>query len=299
MAGGFTAVDLSQLAPPDVVESLDFETIMAEMIADLQARDATFDALVESDPAYRILEVAAYRELLIRQRVNEAARAVMLAYAADADLDNLGALFDVTRLTLDAGDPDATPPVDPTYETDTDYRRRITLAMEGYSTAGPEGAYIYHALTADADVLDASATSPTPGDVVVTVLSRTGDGTANQTLLDTVSATVSAEDVRPLTDNVSVQSATIITYSIAATIYFYAGPGSDTVLAAAQSAIDTYVTDQHALGMDVTVSGIYAALHQPGVQRVELASPSATIVVDRQSAAYCTGITLTDGGLDE
>lgn len=299
MAGGFTAVDLSQLPPPDVVEQLDFETILAEMVADLQARDSAFTAMVESDPAYKILEVAAYRELLIRQRVNEAARAVMLAYANDADLDNLGALFGVQRLVTDPGDPDAIPPVPPTYEENDDYRRRIQLSLEGFSTAGPEGAYIFHALSADGQVLDASATSPAPGDVVVTVLSRTGDGTADQALLDAVNATLSAEDVRPLTDNVTVQSATIVNYTVDATLYFYSGPGSEQALANAQAAIEAYTEKQHRLGLDVTLSGVYAALHQPGVQRVELAAPTASIVVDRQSAAYCTGITLVDGGLDE
>ena len=91
MAGAFTVVNLSQLPAPNVVESLDFETILAEMIADLQGRDPTFTALVESDPAYKILEVCAYRELLMRQRVNESAKAIMLAYATGADLDQLGA----------------------------------------------------------------------------------------------------------------------------------------------------------------------------------------------------------------
>lgn len=299
MAGGFTAVDLSRLAPPDVVEQLDFEAILAEMVADLKARDSGFDAMVESDPAYKILEVAAYREVLLRQRVNEAAKACMLAYALDDDLDNLGALFGVPRLLIDAGDPDAAPPVAATYEDNEDYRRRITLALEGYSTAGPEGAYIFHALSADGDVLDASAISPAPGDVVVTVLSRTGDGTADQALLDAVDATLSAESVRPLTDHVTVQSAAIVDYEITATLYFYAGPGSAEVMAAAQAAADAYAAEQHALGRDVTLSGIYAALHQPGVQRVDLASPAADIVVDRQQATYCTAITLTNGGVDE
>ena len=82
-------------------------------------------------------------------------------------------------------------------ESDADFRRRIILAPEGYSVAGPEGAYIFHALSADPDVLDASATSPTPGEVVVTVLSRTGDGTAPPELLATVEAAVSADDVPP------------------------------------------------------------------------------------------------------
>ena len=107
----FTTIDLSTLPPPSVVETLDFEAILAAMLADLQARDPAFTALVESDPAYKILEVCAYRELLIRQRVNDAARATMLAYATGADLEQIGALFGVTRLTITEADEEAVPPV--------------------------------------------------------------------------------------------------------------------------------------------------------------------------------------------
>ncbi|MFI9652603.1 baseplate assembly protein [Guyparkeria halopsychrophila] len=301
MAGGFTAVDLSQLASPDVVESIDYETILSAMKADLIARDPDLEdtLALESEPITKLLEVAAYRETILRQRVNEASKAVMLAYAAGSDLDNLGALFGVDRLLVDAGDPDAIPPIPPTYESDSDFRRRIQLSLEGFSTAGPEGAYVFHALSSDGDVLDASATSPSPGAVTVTVLSRTGDGTADQTLLDAVDNVLSADDVRPLTDAVTVQSATIQNYTVDATLYFYAGPDRAVVLASAQAAIDDYVAAQHRLGLDVTLSGIYAALHQPGVQRVELASPASSIVVDRQTAAYCTATNLTDGGLGE
>ena len=104
MASAYTKVDLSQLAPPNVVEALDFESIFASMLADLRARDSAFTALVESDPAYKILEVAAYRELLIRQRVNDAAKAVMVAYAAGADLDQIAANYDVARLLITPAD---------------------------------------------------------------------------------------------------------------------------------------------------------------------------------------------------
>ncbi len=62
----FTAVDLSQLRAPGVIEDLNFETILQGMLADLQARDPEFSALVESDPAFKILQVAAFRELLLR-----------------------------------------------------------------------------------------------------------------------------------------------------------------------------------------------------------------------------------------
>lgn len=294
---GYTAVDLSKLPSPDIVEALDFDTIFNAMLSDLQARDASFDALVESDPAYVILQVAAYRELNLRQRVNDAARAVMLAYATGADLDNLGALLGVTRLQLDPGDPDKSIP--PTMESDLDFRHRITLAPEGYSVAGPEGAYIYHALSADPGVLDASATSPTPGEVVVTVLSRDGDGTAPQDLLDAVDAALSADDVRPLTDHVTVQSATVVEYSVTATIYTYSGPDAAVVIAASQQRLADYIEQSHRLGRDVALSGIYGALQSDGVQRVELTSPIADVVVDRTQATYCTGVNITDGGVDE
>lgn len=291
----YTAVDLSKLPSPDLVEALDFDTIFNAMLADLQARDPTFDALVESDPAYAILQVAAYRELTVRQRINDAARAVMLAYATGADLDNLGALLGVTRLQLDPGDPDHSIP--PTMESDADFRNRITLAPEGYSVAGPEGAYTFHALSADPRVLDASATSPSPGEVVVTVLSRDADGSAPQDLLDAVNTALSADDVRPLTDHVTVQSAAVINYAVEATIYTYAGPDSAVVIDASTQRLDDYIEQSHRLGRDVAISGIYGALQSAGVQHVELTSPTADVVVDSTQVGYCTGITITDGGV--
>jgi phage-related baseplate assembly protein len=128
----YTAVDLSQLPFPDAVETLDYETILAEMLDDFHTRmtaiEPTFVPLVEGDPAYKVLEVAAYRELVIRQRVNDAIKAVCLAYAAGADLDQIGARFNVERLLIQAGDPDAVPPTDDVYESHADYRRRIQLS---------------------------------------------------------------------------------------------------------------------------------------------------------------------------
>ncbi|QEM80213.1 baseplate assembly protein [Halomonas binhaiensis] len=292
-------IDLSQLPSPDVVEQIDYEVILSQLLDDLEVRFPEFDVPAESDPAYKILEVSAYREMLVRQRVNEAARAVMLAYAEKADLDNLGALFNVDRLQISSGDPEAVPPELPKFEDDPDFRRRILLSLQGLSTAGPEGAYRYHALSADGGVLDASATSPTPGDVVVTVLAREGDGTADQALLDAVEAAVNAEEVRPLTDHVTVQPAEILPYTINATIYFQPGPDSQVVMEEAEKVAEAYVTEQHRLGRDVTLSGIYAALHRSGVQRVELASPTSTIVANDQQASHCTAITLTNGGVDE
>jgi phage-related baseplate assembly protein len=294
----FTAVDLSRLPAPSVIEPLSYEQILGEMVANLvELMGDGFDALLESDPAMRLLQVAAMREFLLRGRINDAAKAVMPAYAMGSDLDNLAALMSVTRLVIDEGDPDDG--IAPTYESDADLRRRLVLAPEGYSVAGPEGAYIFHAISASGDVLDASAISPEPGEVLVTVLSRTGNGTPSAELLALVNQHVSDETRRPLTDAVTVQAATIVNYAIIANITTFAGPDGSIVLAEAIRRAEEYRDRQHRLGLDITRSGIFAALHCEGVQNVVLTSPAADIVIDRESASWCTGINVTHVGVGE
>lgn len=290
MSGSFTSVNLADLPSPDVVEQISFEDILAAMLADLRQRAPEFTALVESDPAYKILEVAAYRETLIRKRVNEAARAVMLAYAMKADLDQIAANFNVQRLVIDEGDLNAVPPIPPTYESDTDLRRRVQLAFEGLSTAGPRGAYIFHALSADADVADVSAVSDTPGNVDVYVLSRGQSGSPSPAVLAAVEAALSADDVRPLTDNVAVLPVETINYTVEAEIEVFSGPDPSVVVAAADAAVQKYVADQRRIGLPVTRSGLFAALHQPGARNVILTQPSADIDATDRQACVCTGV---------
>lgn len=293
----FTGVDLSRIPAPGIIESLDFETILAASLAQLQIYFPAFDATVESDPVVKVVQLFAYREMILRQRVNDAARAIMPAFAVGTDLDQIAATFGVERFILDEGDPDQG--IAPTYESDTDFRRRMVLGPEGYSVAGPAGAYIFHALSADGDVRDASVESPNPGDVVVTILSRTGDGTAGPELLATVDARLNADTIRPLTDNVTVQSATIIPFTIQADLIFLNGPDQDLVLAQAQAQLDEFLAATLRLGRDVSRSGIIAALFTEGVQNVILTEPAADMVITRAECAAVTSITLTDAGFNE
>lgn len=299
-------IDLSRLPAPDVVEVLDFAAVLAERKAALVAlyptdeQDAIAALLeLESEPLTKLCEENAYRELHWRQRVNEAAKAVMLAHSRDGDLDQLAANYNVERLTIAPGDPSAVPPVQPTLESDEDLRLRAQRAFEGLSVAGPRGAYVFHALSADGRVADATAISPAPCEALVTVLSRLGDGTADQDLIDTVTAALSAEDVRPVGDRLTVQSASIVGYSVEAVLYLYPGPEQEPILAAAQAALDAYVSTQRRLGRDIRLSAVYAALHVEGVQRVELVSPAADVVLDETQAAHCTGTNVSIGGSDE
>lgn len=299
-------IDLSQLPAPSVVETVDFEAILAERKARLvslypedERADITARLALKSEPITKLLEENAYREVVLRQRINEAARANMLAFATGTDLDNWAANVNVERLMISPGDPDAVPPVPPTYESDTRLRLRAQRAFEGLSVAGPTGAYVFHALSADGRVADATAVSPSPCVAIVTVLSQLGTGEATQDLLDIVQAALSAEDVRPVGDRLTVQSATIVDYAIEATLYLYPGPEQEPILAAAQAKAEAYVAEQRRLGRDIRLSAVYAALHVEGVQRVELISPAADVVLDDSQASHCTGVTLTIGGSDE
>lgn len=301
-----SVIDLSQLPAPDVVELLDFETLLAQRkLALLDAlpadqRDAIAAVLnLESEPLTKLLEENVLRELLLRQRVNEAARAVMLAFSGGSDLDQLAANFGVQRLIIDAGDVSAVPPIPATLERDADLRQRAQQAFEGLSVAGPREAYRFHALSADGRVADVSAESPSPATVVVTLLSREGDGTASEELIDIVAAALNDETVRPVGDRVTVQPAEIVGYTIAAVLYLYPSPESEPILAAADARLASYVEEQRRLGRDIRRSALFAALHVEGVQRVELTEPAADVVLASDQAAHCTGYTIQLGGTDE
>ncbi len=270
--GNFTAIDLSKLPAPKVIEELSYEEIFQDILSDFLEKNPTYSTLLESDPAMIMLEVCAYRELLLRNRINEAAKATMLAYATGSDLENLGAPLGVQKLEG---------------ESDDQLRQRIQLAPEAFTNAGSVGAYTFHALSASSDIKSVSVKSPNPGEVLVTILSKTGNGVASEELIDAVLEKLSEEDVRPLTDQVSVQSAEIINYSVEAVITVYSGPSSAVVETEARAALDKFLDERHAIEKLVAVSGIYDALHVDGVKKVQLIHPTEDVVTTDEQAAYC------------
>lgn len=300
MASSYDVINLSTLAVPDAIVVPDIADIFTRWLARLRELDPEFDALVESDPAYKQGEVNAYQLTLAFQRVNDAVRAVFLASSRGGDLDQLGANFNVSRLVIDPGDPDSVPPVEPVYESDDAFRERIQLSWAQLNTAGARNAYRFHAKSADNDVLDADAYGPDthgrPGEVDVYVLSRTGNGEAGIILIESVMNTLSADEVRPLTDFVSVKSATIAGYAVTAELDIPDGPDAQTVLENAISTLTSYTQLSHRINAIVPLSAIYAALQQPGVSRVRLTSPAADIEAVPGQAPWCSAINVTRKG---
>lgn len=294
MAATSTPVDLSQLPAPIFVEQLSYETLLAQMVAEVQRRMPAFDATVDSDPAVKVLQVAAYRELLIRAAFQDGATQLLVAYATGPALDQLGALVGVPRLIITPAN--TITGAAAVMEGDEPFRHRIVLAPESFSSAGPELAYVAHAKRASGDVMDASATSPAPGKVLVSVLSRLADGTASPALLASVDAIVNDKAIRPLGDQVTTASADIVRFTIVATLVTFAGPDVSVVVTAARNALAAYLAANRKLGRTITRSGIIAALSVPGVHRVDLPTPVADVACDMTQAAWCTSTVVVHGG---
>ncbi len=323
----FSPINLNKLPAPNVIESLDYESIRTQMLDDYLIRFPEANNELLSDPVVKLIETFAYRELLLRQRVNDGAHAVLLATASGSELDHLGDRFNVQRQLIREGDLNANPIIKAEYESDSRYRERIQLSLEGFSTAGPIGAYVFHALkasphvkdvTVDApeftyanlspeliaqlpeDVLvlkctyDAGLTAPQPGDVSITTLSTQGSG-ADPELAETVIAALSADDIRPLTDHVRNREVDIIEYTLNANLFFHQGTDEQKTQQDAIDAVSNYIHQHHKLGVAVTQSGLFSALHQPGVERVELITPTKDIFPESFQAAFCTQISVTIG----
>lgn len=292
-----SAIDLSALPAPQVLEDLDYEEVFQQDLATFKAfMGDNWAAPLESDPATKLLELGAYRTVVNRARVNDAAKALLLAYARGSDLDQLAANVNLTRLVVQAEDLTTSPPTPQVLEEDDALRERIQLVYEGLTTAGPRNSYILHARNASGLVADATAESPAPASVTVTVLSLSGKGEADAPLLAAVAAALNDDDVRPVGDRVHVQSAQILPYRIDAVIYMSGGgPENEATLAECRRRLAAWINPRRRLGVEVARSAIDAQLHIAGVGRVDLNGWQDIRPTEAQ-AAWCDGFTVTLGG---
>jgi phage-related baseplate assembly protein len=294
MAPRFTAINLSGMDAPDVVERLDYEQILAEMkalaVAKLAAEGIAYDVdALESDPAVKVLEVAAYRELVLRARVNTAARAVMLAYASGRDLEHLGAYFGVKRMVVTPA-ANGNPVV---MEDDERLRERIQLAPEALSTCGPVGAYRFHAMTVDGAIKHVGVLKPAPGEVHVLPLTIHGDGTPPLDLLQRIRLRLLDDTLRPLTDVVTVRAPGKVAYTVEVALDVAYGPDPGIVRAAAEARVRAYVAERHRVGLVVALAGIIAAAKVAGVDNVHVASPPADVAPAADQFAHAAAVTVS------
>jgi phage-related baseplate assembly protein len=275
-----TLSDLASLPTPAVIETLSFETIFSELQAEFQSRYPDYSALLASDPAIKLLEVAAYREVLLRNRINEAAKASLLAFATGSDLDHLAAFYGVTRL-MD--------------ESDEALRLRTRQRIIGFANAGGAAHYRYWALSASPEVADVEVDSPEPGRVRISVLAKGEEQTVSNAVLDAVRAVVLRDDIRVLTDTVEVVPAELMPVAVYARLWLYPDAPLET-LAAIQAVFASTLAACAGLGWDLTRSWIVGQLQRAGVHKVELLSPTTDIRVAANQAVSLLSLNLDFAG---
>lgn len=260
-------INLDNYPIPDVLAMPSYEELLDEL--NTQFRELVPDYVpLDSDPYQLLLQSFAYRELHFRAVVNARLRSMLMVFASGSDLDTV-ALNDYQLERLEG-------------ETDRQFKERILRSFDGFSTAGSEQSYEYHAYSVSADIHDVHAFSPEKG--VVTVAIASNQRVIDEPLRQRVATHLSADKIRPLTDTVRVVVAEQIRPRIVATLELYNVDESD---ATVQNAIHNFTSVIYQIGTDLPLSQMIAFLHVPNVYRVRLSQPTADVICrDDQVLAF-------------
>ncbi|WP_286677094.1 baseplate J/gp47 family protein [Aminobacterium sp. EBM-42] len=185
-------------------------------------------------------------------------------------------------------------------ESDDNFRLRIRQAMERYSVAGPRLAYDFWARTAHQGIIDVSVRSPAAGEVEIRPLMEGGELPSSE-ILDAVLKICSADDVRPLTDRVSVLAPERVAYSIDITYFIdrVEAISISAIQAQVETAVGEYIAWQKAkLGRDINPSALIKRVMDAGAKRVSVTSPVYTALESWQIAQE-DSVTVNYGGLED
>ncbi|MCU4417124.1 baseplate assembly protein [Acinetobacter bereziniae] len=303
-----STVDFSQLPEPNLIQELDYESIFNErkekFIALYPATEQNQWRTIlnrESDPVVKVLQENAYLELLYRNKCNADARSLLLAYAEGSDLDHLALTeYGLIRLIVTPADNSVVPPSPAIYESDERLRERCLLSFDGMNTAGSANAYRYFALSADGRVdgikVRSDDVNPYLLDIVITQVDSL-NGEASAELITAVQKALDPDHVRPVCDRPTVKSSSATNYQIEAQLYVGKNAEDALLLEAANIRLDKYIKNAKKNGESIYLSAIYAALHVDGIERVQIISPTADLVMDNYHHPYCTTKSITVGGV--
>lgn len=185
-------------------------------------------------------------------------------------------------------------------EADDPYRERIYLAPDRYSVAGPEAAYIYWAKSQSAAVLDVAVFSPVPGQVIVEFLTTGGEiPTAAQ--IAAMTDWLNNAEIRPLTDQVTVQAPSIVAFDVDFTYYISAKDRAKAaaIQAAVAKAVDEYALWQQShIGQDIVPDRLIQLVREAGAKRLVIRSPDFQ-VVGAEGVARLGQMSISYGGLED
>ena len=188
-------------------------------------------------------------------------------------------------------------------ESDENFRERINIAPESFSSAGPFGAYEYLARSAHQDIIDVAVLGQPyaePGTVEIYPL-MTGGELPSSDILELVLDACSTADKRPLTDLVLVKQPETVKYEISAKFFIDRANASSAaaIKLRAESAFDDFMLWQRSkLGRDINPSELNHRLVEAGAKRVEIYTPEFAALEPWQ-VAIAANSELIYGGLED
>ncbi|MCD8052268.1 MAG: baseplate J/gp47 family protein [Clostridiales bacterium] len=184
-------------------------------------------------------------------------------------------------------------------EDDSSLYARMKESLEAYSTAGTVGAYKYHAMSYNSEIEDVVVTTPSAGCVDVAILLE-GGVIPDESTLEEMQEYLRSDEIRPLTDYVTVSAPTAVDFSVDITWYTEADSteSQETIQAAVEAAVESYITWQtRKMGRRINPSKLVALVIEAGAGAVDVTQPVAT-AVGECAVGQCNGTAISYGGTD-
>ena len=185
-------------------------------------------------------------------------------------------------------------------ESDESYYNHMRESLESFSTAGPINGYIYWTKTVSSAVADVAVSSPEPCVVDVRVLLQDG-AEATEAVLKEIEEALNADDIRPLTDIVTVSKPEIEEFSVDTTFYIAQPNNANAIVIdkAVRQAVDDYILWQTSkMGRDINPSYLVQMMMEAGAKRVEVRQPTFKAINDI-TVGKLTTKTVLNGGLED
>lgn len=181
-------------------------------------------------------------------------------------------------------------------EDDVSYANRIRTAINTFSVAGPKKAYEYHAKSANSNILNINVCSPSAGMVEVYILMNDGQ-LPDKAICNSVKAYLSSDDIRPLTDYVTVSAPVPKDYAI--NIDYTIDDGDirmqDAIKTAIMKATENYrLWQQSKISRDISPEQLISAVIGAGATHIDFKtlSPRDCVTLNDNEVAQCSAITI-------
>ena len=287
-----SAIDVTRLPEPEVLETLSYEALQqayidrflaewavakAEAADELDLPDYDVDIL-DSDPVMIASQAFSFVRMLDRARVNDAAKALLAAYATGTDLDALVARQNLTRLDG---------------ENDVQLLRRYLLSFER-AAAGSRSGLLFRAFTAAPSLHDCEVNGQAVhgrlGDVDI-VIATSADGSLDQAVFDAVHAALSDEEAFPEATTLIFNMAETLSYPVRRTVHVPGGIDAALVKVEVEARLTAATSARAFIGASVPADYLTGACY--GANVIDVTGESADVIADRYQMPVAQALEIT------